>query len=158
MSSTIKNIGDLDTTLSKEEIEKLGKAHAAVVIESDQFDVIKTYSALKRYELYLKTMIDELKSETVKKITESGQKDFEFGTSKVTITKRRKFDFSNDAYWNELAKQDKTVSDQKKSHEAILKKMKEGEIKEIVNETTGEVQMVHGPSVVISENLMVKIA
>ena len=158
MSEITKPIGQIAATTSKAEIVKIGKAHAAEIINGDQYDLIKSYVDVKRYELYLKTLIDEMKAETVKKIAATESKDFEFGTSTASITKRRKFDFSNDAYWKELDVQTKEVSDQQKKLEKMMKDMTEGSVKEFTDPKTGEVKMIQAPSVQYAETLMVKIA
>ncbi len=157
MSEITKPIGQIPAITSKEEIVKMGKAHAAEIINGDQYDLIKSYVDVRRYELYLKTLIDELKDETVKKFKESGDKDFEIGTSKATVTKRRKFDFSKDTYWKELDAHTKQVSDKQKSLEKMMKDMTEGSVKEFVDDSTGEVKMIQAPSVEFTESLMVKI-
>lgn len=158
MSEITKPLGQIAAIISKEEIVQIGKAHAAEIMNGDNYDLVKSYVDIKRYELYLKTLIDELKSETAKKIASTENKEFEFANTKAVVTKRRKFDFSNDAYWKELSTQTKQVSDQQKSLEKMMKDMTEGSVKEFVDETTGEVKMIQAPSVEFTETLMVKIA
>lgn len=157
MSAITKPLGQIAAITTKEEIIKIGKAHAAEIINGDQYDLVKSYVDIKRYELYMKTLIDELKSVAAKKIMESESKDFEFGTSTATVTKRRKFDFSNDAYWKELNSNTKEVSDKQKALEKMMKDMTEGSVKEFIDESTGEVKMIQAPIVEFTETVMVKI-
>ena len=58
----IKPIGSLDRTITKTAIVKLANDHAHQIIESGNYDLLKTYVELKRYELYIKTIINKLKA------------------------------------------------------------------------------------------------
>lgn len=58
----IKPIGTLDRTILKAEIVKLANEHAHQIIESGSYDLLKTYVEMKRYELYIKTIINKLKA------------------------------------------------------------------------------------------------
>lgn len=58
----IKPIGSLDRTITKTAIVRLANDHAYQIIESGNYDLLKTYVELKRYELYIKTIINKLKA------------------------------------------------------------------------------------------------
>lgn len=58
----IKPIGTLDRNITKSAIVKLAEEHAYQIIESGNYDLLKTYVEMKRYELYIKTIINKLKS------------------------------------------------------------------------------------------------
>ncbi|GAB2550153.1 hypothetical protein [Spirosoma aerophilum] len=58
----IKPIGTLDRNISKTAIVKLANEHAHQIIESGNYDLLKTYVEMKRYELYIKTIISKLKA------------------------------------------------------------------------------------------------
>lgn len=58
----IQPIGTLDRTISKTAIVKLADDHASQIIDGGHFDLLKTYVEMKRYELYIKTIINKLKT------------------------------------------------------------------------------------------------
>ncbi|MBO0938589.1 hypothetical protein J2I47_18700 [Fibrella sp. HMF5335] len=61
----IKPIGTLEKTLSKTGIVRLAADHAKQIIDSGQYDLLKTYVEMKRYEVYIKTIIAQLKNHSV---------------------------------------------------------------------------------------------
>ena len=58
----IQPIGTLDRTISKTAIVKLANEHADQIVDGGKFDLLKTYVEMKRYELYIKTIINRLKT------------------------------------------------------------------------------------------------
>ncbi|MDB5240153.1 MAG: hypothetical protein JWP57_778 [Spirosoma sp.] len=58
----IQPIGTLDRTISKTAIIKLANDHANQIVEGGNYDLLKTYVEMKRYELYIKTIINKLKT------------------------------------------------------------------------------------------------
>lgn len=58
----IQPIGTLDRTISKPAIVNLADDHANQIIDGGNFDLLKTYVEMKRYELYIKTIINKLKT------------------------------------------------------------------------------------------------
>ena len=58
----IQPIGTLDRTISKTAIVKLANDHASQIIDGGNYDLLKTYVEMKRYELYIKTIISTLKT------------------------------------------------------------------------------------------------
>lgn len=61
----IKPIGSLDRNLSKTGLVRLAADHARQIIDSGNFDLLKTYVEMKRYEVYIKTIIAHLKNHSV---------------------------------------------------------------------------------------------
>ena len=61
----IKPIGTLEKTLSKTGLVRLAVDHAKQIIDSGQYDLLKTYVEMKRYEVYIKTIIAQLKNHSV---------------------------------------------------------------------------------------------
>ncbi|MEZ0485548.1 hypothetical protein [Fibrella aquatica] len=61
----IKPIGTLDRTMSKTGIVRLAADHAQQIIDSGNYDLLKTYVEMKRYEVYIKTIIAQLKNHSV---------------------------------------------------------------------------------------------
>ncbi len=58
----IQPIGTLDRTITKRAIVKLANDHATQIIAGGHYDLLKTYVEMKRYELYIKTIINKLKT------------------------------------------------------------------------------------------------
>ncbi len=58
----IQPIGTLDRTITKTAIVSLASDHANQIIEGGNYDLLKTYVEMKRYELYIKTIIGKLKA------------------------------------------------------------------------------------------------
>ena len=61
----IKPIGTLDRTMSKTGIVRLAADHAQQIIDSGNYYLLKTYVEMKRYEVYIKTIIAQLKNHSV---------------------------------------------------------------------------------------------
>ncbi len=61
----IKPIGTLEKSLSKTGLVRLAADHAKQIIDSGQYDLLKTYVEMKRYEVYIKTIIAQLKNHSV---------------------------------------------------------------------------------------------
>jgi hypothetical protein len=61
----IKPIGTLDRAMPKAGLVRLAADHAQQIIDSGQYDLLKTYVEMKRYELYIKTIINRLKNHSV---------------------------------------------------------------------------------------------
>lgn len=61
----IKPIGTLEKSLSKTGLVRLAADHAKQIIDSGHYDLLKTYVEMKRYEVYIKTIIAQLKNHSV---------------------------------------------------------------------------------------------
>ncbi|MEZ0540120.1 hypothetical protein [Fibrella arboris] len=61
----IKPIGTIDRTISKTGLVRLAADHAQQIIDSGNYDLLKTYVEMKRYEVYIKTIIARLKNRSV---------------------------------------------------------------------------------------------
>lgn len=156
MSKIIKTIGQIDRKLTKLDLVDLAKQHAADILASEQYDLLKVYIEFKRYEIYLKTLIDEVKNETTKQAKEEGRRDFEYASAKVTLGKRRKFDYSVDEGWKDLNDEIERLKMLKKEREVLLKNI-HGEFKEIVDEETGEIQKIVAPPIDLIDVLRIKL-
>lgn len=146
MSKIIKQIGQIDRQIDKTAIIELAKQHAHEILESGQYDLLKVYIEFKRYEVYLKTLMNELKDGTTEQAKEIGDQSFEYGSAKVSISKLRKFDYSNDDYWKALKGELQEVKVLKKEREKLLKSIK-GTYQDIENADTGELERIVAPSV-----------
>ena len=71
MGKIIKPLGSIDRELSKNEIIELAENHTVQIIEGE-YDLLKVYIELKRYQAYLDTIINELKEEAINKAKGTG--------------------------------------------------------------------------------------
>jgi hypothetical protein len=56
--------GDINSSLSSSQIKELAAGHAYEVINSSESDLLSVFVELKRYEHYLKSLINEIKTNT----------------------------------------------------------------------------------------------
>ena len=153
----IKPLGAIERTLEKEQIVSLAEANAQEVIDSGKYDMLKVFTELKRYELYLKTVIEKTKEVALEKAIEAGEKTLEVDNAKVTIYKRTVYDFSSDEKWSSLKGDLDYLTNMRKQREALLKELEPGEMREIVDEHTGEVEEVTAPTAETKLGLIVKL-
>ena len=153
----IKSLGAIERSLDREQIVALAESNADEVIESGKFDMLKVYTELKRYELYLKTVIDKTKEAALDLALEQGEKTLEVDQAKVTIVNRTTYDFSNDKKWSSLKGDLDYLTDMRKQREALLKELAPGEVREIVDENTGEVEEVVAPVAETKFGLVVQL-
>lgn len=153
----IKSIGTIERTLEKSEIVALAEANAQEVIDSGKFDMLKVYTELKRYELYLKTIIEKTKEMALEKAIEQGEKTLEVDNARITISSRTIYDFSSDSKWQSLKGDIDYLSERRKQREALLKELEPGETREIVDEETGEVETLSAPPAETKFGLVVRL-
>ena len=153
----IKPLGAIERTLSKEQIVSLAEANAQEVIESGKYDMLKVFTELKRYEMYLKTVIEKTKEVALDMALEQGEKSLEVDNARITIYKRTVYDFSNDKKWQSLKGDLDYLTDMRKQREALLKELEPGEVREIVDERTGEVEEIVAPTAETKLGLIVKL-
>lgn len=156
MSKIVKHIGQIDSKITKSDLVELAKQHSSEILENDRYDLLKVYIEFKRYEIYLKTLISEVKNETILKAKEAGVRDFEYGSTKITVSKQRKFDYSVDEHWQELNDDLEELKALKKEREKMLQNIK-GDYKEVLDEETGEIQKISAPPVEYAETLRIKL-
>ncbi len=144
MSKIIQHIGQLDKKLSKKDLEDLAREHAHQITSNEKYDVLKVYIEFKRYEVYFKTLIQEVKEDTLNKALAQGNLDFEYSSARVSLGKRRKFDYSTDEKWQNLENEIERLKAIKKEREAVMKSI-EGEYREVLNEETGEIEKIFAP-------------
>jgi len=156
MGNIIKNIGEIDRNLKKSEIEDLAKANALEILENEQYDLLKVFIEFKRYETYLKTLMDSIKSATLKQAKAKKIEGFEFANAKISVSKYRKFDFSNDNHWVNINHEFEYLKKIRKKRETLLKSLTTESI-EIVNEATGEVEELIAPKVSYKEVLRITL-
>ena len=155
MSKIVQSIGSLDRKSSKEDITELAKEHAKQIIEGG-YDLLKVYIELKRYEVYLSTIINELKEATVDQAKETGQKKFNYANAKVTVGKRTKYHYEKDKRWCILNKELEKIKEEKKAREKLLKQVV-GESMEIIDQETGEIERVMAPLKEMIDQIMIKL-
>ena len=141
--SIIKNLGSIDRTLPKKDIVALAQNDATQVIESPQFDLLKVYVELKRYENYLSEVIEKIKPLALAIAEKQADKTFQYDNAKVNVQHRVTYDFSNDDKWAYLNQSLTTSQSAIKKHQEILKNLTE--VKELVDEETGLLYQVYPP-------------
>jgi hypothetical protein len=154
--SIIKQLGKLDKELSKKEIEEIAIEDIKAVVEQDKYDLLKVLIELKRYNVYINTLISELKEPALEKAKEIDEKKFKYENAKVWITKRVSFDYSNDKIWSQLHDNMIDVKSKLKEHQELLKQL-DSETTEIIDEETGEVIEVTPPIKKEESGLMIRI-
>lgn len=153
----IKPLGAIERSLSKEQVVALAEANVQEVIDSGKYDMLKVFTELKRYELYLKTVIEKAKDAALDMALEQGEKSLEVDNAKITIYKRTVYDFSNDQKWSSLKGDLDYLTGLRKQREALLKDLEPGEVREVVDEKTGEVEEVVAPIAETKLGLIVKL-
>lgn len=156
MSKIIKQLGQLEKNLTKTDLENLAKEQALAIMSNEKYDLLKVYVEFKRYEVYLKTLISEVKEEAQNKAREAEEESFEIGKAKVSFSQRRTFDYSTDDGWCEIDEELRRLKQLKKERESLLKTLETDEV-EIINEATGEVETLHAPIATYQEVLRVKL-
>lgn len=121
MGKIVKQLGTIEKHLNKQEIVELAKENAQAIIDNGKYDLLKVYVELKRYETYLKGLIQCLKTSAFDEATKMGEKSFDYNEAKVSISTRTKWDFSVDNKWIELDNQIKQLTQEKKDREKYLK-------------------------------------
>ena len=149
----IKSLGTIDRSLTKKGIIEAAQQDAQQVIASPQFDLLRAYVELKRYENYLSEIIEQLKPFALEMAQKQGEKSFGYEHAKVSLQNRVTFDFSDDDKWKYLKESLTTSQTTIKQHEEILKNITE--VKEVVDETTGEVYQIFPPQRKESQLLLV---
>ncbi|MEM9886135.1 MAG: hypothetical protein AAF849_09600 [Bacteroidota bacterium] len=156
MSKIVKSIGEIDRVLSKEEIEELAIEDAAQITDNESYDLLKIYIEFKRYDTYLQTLIKTLKKATIQQARQQQIEKFNFGNARLSVSARRKYDYSNDPLWNRMKEELEEIKQYKREREQFLKKIK-GAFADIVNEQTGEIERVFAPEISYSESITVRL-
>ena len=155
MGKIVKPLGSIDKTSTKQEILNLAEMHASQIV-SKKYDVLKVYIELKRYQLYLGSIAKYLKDFALSKAKKEGKKSFGYSYANITIQNRTKYNFENDKEWCELNNQIEHLIKLKKDRESILKNLP-GEIVEIVDKDTGEVERLIAPIKEVVDQLIVRL-
>ncbi len=153
----IKPIGSIDRTFDRSQIVALAEADAQAVIDSGKYDMLKVYTELKRYELYLKTVMGKSKEAALDQAIELGEKHLEVDNARITVSQRKVYDFSQDAKWQSLKGDIDYLAEMRKEREALLKELTPGETRKIVDEATGEVEEVTAPPAETKFGLVVRL-
>ncbi len=137
MAKLVQQPGGISAHLNISGIKDLARENAQAIVAAGHYDLLKVYVELKRYEVYLKTLIQSLQSPAFEKAKEQGKKSFRYDDALVQVTSRSKWDFSVDAHWSSLNEKINQLIEERKERERLLKEMKEDSI--IVNPETGEI-------------------
>lgn len=137
MGKLVRELGSIDRHLHKKDILALSTENAQAIIDNGKYDLLKVYVELKRYETYLRGLIQHLKQPAFTKASEINQKSFEYNDAKINISTRTKWNFSVDKKWENINQQIQKLTKEKKDREKYLKQ--NNVIKTTVNEQTGEI-------------------
>ena len=137
MGKLVRQLGSIDRHLHKKDIVELATQNAQAIIDSREYDLLKVYVELKRYEAYLNGLIQHLKQPSLHKATETGRKSFDHNDARIIISTRTKWDFSIDNKWKELDAQVQQLTKEKKEREKHLKD--NNKARTIVDKETGEI-------------------
>lgn len=121
MGKIVRQLGSLERNLRKKDIEALAEENARSIVDSGKYDLLRVYIELKRYETYIKSLINHLKSPTLLNALEKGEKNFTYDASTLIISKRTKIDFSVDEQWEYLNNKIENLKKEKKERENSLK-------------------------------------
>ncbi|HAD13379.1 MAG TPA: hypothetical protein DCF33_13190 [Saprospirales bacterium] len=152
----IKPIGALDRGIHKDQVIALGEADAQAVIDSGQYDLLKVYIEMKRYELYLKAAMDKIRETAMAVAQETGMKSFNYADAQVTNMQRRVFHFDKDPTWCRLHDAFEFQKNRLKEHEEILKHV-DSENSSYIDEETGELIELVPPTMEVVESIIVKL-
>ncbi len=137
MINLTRQIGEIDQHLHKEEIVSLAEKHGQLIIDNDDQDILSVYVELKRYETYIRGLIEHLKGPALEKALESGEDKFSYDDAIVRITHRVAWDFSSDSGWIEIHQLIKELISEKKEREIFLKE--NNNEPSVIDPETGEV-------------------
>ncbi len=137
MGNLTRQIGEIERNLHKEEIISLAAQNAQTIIDHGNRDILSVYVELKRYETYLKGLIDQLKSKALEKARENGDDKFDYDDAIVRITHRVRWDYSSDSRWVGIHELLKEITTEKKDREDFLKENNKAPT--VVDPETGEV-------------------
>ncbi len=152
----IKPLGALERGLNKENLLSLAAIDAQAVISSEQYDLLKVYVEMKRYEVYFSSVMDHIKAAAIVKAQETGMKSFNYADAQVTNTQRTVFKFDQDPTWRRLHDDFEYSKQRIKLHEEKLKEI-EGETARYIDEETGELIELHAPSKEVVEGILVRV-
>ena len=156
MSNLIQTIGGIDSSFDKINLTTLAERHAQQILNNDNVDVLDIYVQIKRYELYIKTLVEQLKQKSTQLASQKKTNRFAYSGAIVSVHNRRKFDFSPDQQWTEINDALSRLQILKKERESLLKGLN-GVSKDVLNEETGELEFVHAPRVEGKLGLVVRL-
>ena len=137
MGKLVRQLGSIERYLHKKDIVDLATDNAQAIIDSGKYDLLRVFIELKRYETYLKGLIQYLKQSVLNKAKEAKQKSFDYNDASVNISTRTKWDFSVDNKWTELDQQIRQLTKEKKEREKYLKD--NNKARTMVDKETGEI-------------------
>ena len=152
----IKPLGTLERGLHKEDLLALAAMDAQAVISSGQYDLLKVYVEMKRYEVYFSSVLDHIKAAALVVAQETGMKSFNYEDAQVTNQQRSVYKFDQDPTWRRLHDEFEFIKGRIKLHEETLKKI-QGEKEQFLDEDTGELIDLIAPTKEVLETIMVKL-
>ncbi len=137
MGNITRQLGEIDRHLHKEDIVSLAEQHAQTIIGNNNRDILSVYVELKRYETYLKGLIEHLKAPALAIAMEKGEDKFDYDEATVRITHRVKWDYSSDSRWLGIHQLMDELTSERKAREEFLKENNNEPT--VVDPETGEV-------------------
>ena len=153
MSKIIKQLGEIAPELNKQGIIDLAVA-TGEAIQNGNYDVLRTYIELKRYETYLKALIEATKKMALDAASANDLKTFSYHKATVSVQRRTKWDYAVDDKWNQLVSDIKTLAGQRKEHEEYLQHYFSGDV---VDPETGEVVHVDSLPKTVESVISIKL-
>ena len=155
MPKLIQAPGELSAASTRSEILALAHEHATRILEAP-YNLPRVYVEMKRYELYFKTLLDALKTETGRRALAAEQDTLEFGTARMTCRRHATYNYSADPYWTELEQRMVSLRNERRDWEKYLREL-DTEVQEFADESTGELHRAVRPSVAYTERVTVTV-
>ena len=156
MPKLIHAPGELSPHFTRAQVLELAQEHAHTIATNDRYDLMRVFVEMKRYELYFKTLLNELKTEVGQRALIAKQEQFAYGTARMTCRRQAKYDYSADPYWTELGQRMQSLRNERKDWEARLRDL-EDPIQEFADEESGEVHRAYRPVVEYVESVRVTV-
>lgn len=136
MIKIVRHLGTIDRQLGKYDILELASENANTIINT-KYDLLKVYVELKRYETYLKGLIDNLKGPAYEKAALKRNSAFDYDDARIYISKRTKWDFSVDEQWTRLDTHIQQLMKERRERETQLKEANKAKV--FTDQVSGEI-------------------
>ncbi|MGB3546849.1 MAG: hypothetical protein WBA17_07730 [Saprospiraceae bacterium] len=157
MSTSLRSIGQLDAKLNRKELRTLARQQAEEIIDQPRYDLFRVYVEAKRYETYLKGLLEVLRAEAYHRVKREPKHEFKYGSGRMKFGRREKFDFSPDPQWREMTEMLRDVKQAVKEREQLLKTIRTPST-EVLDEATGEVTKAFAPRLSYVDTVVVRFA
>ena len=125
MSALVQPVGRIAHHLKKEEIIDLAEVNARASLRNQNYNPLRIYVELKRYEHYLGALINCMKPAAIREAEERGR-SFALAGAEIALHYSRQFDYERDAQWRELNGAYQSARDARSERQEALKKGRTG--------------------------------